>query len=126
MTITKQTESKKNTIYAVIKVNSKQYTVEKNSVIDIDYTKTGFSEKNGNVSFSDVLMFCDGENVVVGTPLVKYKVKGTLLAPTAENKGLVLGPKVISYKYKRRQNYHRKRGHRQKYCRVKITEITKG
>jgi len=31
--------------------------------------------------------------------------------------------KVISYKYTRREPYHRKVGHRQQYLRVKITQI---
>lgn len=117
------TTKQENAIYALIKVASKQYAVKKNDIIDIDYAVDHFSEKNGKVSFAEVLLFSDGEKVVVGTPHVKCKVKGLLLAPTPEDKGLVLGPKVISYKYKRRQNYHRKRGHRQKYCRIKITDI---
>ena len=32
-------------------------------------------------------------------------------------------PTIIVYKYKRRKNYRRKKGHRQLYTRVKITNI---
>ncbi|MFX6888242.1 50S ribosomal protein L21, partial [Acinetobacter baumannii] len=35
----------------------------------------------------------------------------------------VKGPKVIAFKYKRRKMYRRKVWHRQRYSRVKITEI---
>ncbi|MFQ5729723.1 MAG: bL21 family ribosomal protein [Waddliaceae bacterium] len=37
--------------------------------------------------------------------------------------GSAVGPKVVSLKYKPRQHQQKKWGHRQKYTRVKITEI---
>jgi large subunit ribosomal protein L21 len=42
----------------------------------------------------------------------------------AELVGHPKGPKLISFKYKRRKGYHRKVGHRQSLSRVKILEIT--
>jgi ribosomal protein L21 len=38
----------------------------------------------------------------------------------------VKAKKLISYKYTRREQYHRKVGHRQRYLRVRITEIAAG
>ena len=35
----------------------------------------------------------------------------------------VKGPKEIAFKYKQRKPFRRKVGHRQRYARVKITEI---
>lgn len=101
--------------YAIIETGSKQYTVKKDDVIDVELLDLN-GEKN--VEFSNVLFVKDGENVKVGSPrLAEFVVKGELVEQE------VKGPKVISYKFKRRQNYHRKIGHRQGYTRVKITDI---
>ena len=53
----------------------------------------------------------------MGTPTVEgAEVK-------AEVQGTVKGKKLIAFKYKRRQGYHRKKGHRQSYTRVRVTGI---
>ncbi|MFQ5766198.1 MAG: bL21 family ribosomal protein [Rhodospirillales bacterium] len=37
--------------------------------------------------------------------------------------GEVKGPKIVVLKFKRRKNYRRKQGHRQRYTRVRIESI---
>ena len=102
-------------MYAIIETGGKQYRVEKDDVIDVELLE---SEKGQAVEFKNVLFFNDGKHAKVGSPYVaKATVKGELLM---ESKG----PKVISFKYKQRKGGRRKVGHRQKYSRVKITEIT--
>jgi|SRR5512147_2930716 large subunit ribosomal protein L21 len=102
-------------MYAIIETGGKQYRVEKDDVIDVELLE---SEKGKSVEFTNVLFFNDGKNAKVGSPYVaKAVVKGELLM---ESKG----PKVISFKYKQRKGVRRKVGHRQKYHRIKITEIT--
>lgn len=102
-------------MYAIIETGGKQYRVEKDDVIDVELLEKNQGEP---VEFTNVLFFNDGKNVKVGSPYVaKAVVKGQLLM---ESKG----PKVISFKYKQRKGVRRKVGHRQKYHRVKITEIT--
>lgn len=102
-------------MYAIIETGGKQYRVEKDDVIDVELLD---SEAGSTVQFTNVLFFNDGKNAKVGSPYVaKAVVKGQLLM---ESKG----PKVISFKYKQRKGVRRKVGHRQKYSRVKITEIT--
>jgi large subunit ribosomal protein L21 len=104
-------------MYAIIKTGGKQYRVKKGDVIDVELLDNSSDQP---VEFKEVIIFNDGSTTQVGLPLVeKCLVKGELLAEA-------LGPKVIAYKYKRRKNYHRKRGHRQKYSRVKITDIAIG
>ncbi len=101
-------------MYAIIASGGKQHRVKKGDIIDVELLK----ETEGKVEFSDVLLYHDGESSHIGLPhLEKCKVKGEVI-------GEEKGPKVIAYKYKRRKNYHRKVGHRQKYTRVKITEIS--
>src|SRR3989304_10067997 len=104
-------------MYAIIQTGAKQYKVEKDSVIDVELIKTA---KDGKVEFNEVLLLNDGTNIKVGDPIVKNCiVKGDVLDE-------IKGPKVFSFKYKKRKNFHKKKGHRQKYTQVKITEINVG
>jgi len=96
-------------MFAVIRTGGKQYKVAKDDVIAIEKLD---GEAGAKVSF-DVLML----DSAVGNPLVSgAKVTGEILE-TAK------GEKVIAFKKKRRKNTHRKRGHRQTFTKVKITEI---
>ena len=99
-------------MYAIIKTGGKQYRVEQGDIIDVELLG---EEKT--VNFNEVLFASDGKTAQVGTPHVAgFVVKGEVL-------GEVKGDKVFAFKYKRRKNYRRKVGHRQRYNRVKITEI---
>ncbi len=102
-------------MYAIIENGEKQYRVEKDDVIDVELID---AKDDGQVEFKNVLFIGGGSAIKVGAPYVKQSmVKGELL-------GTVKGPKVIAFKYKRRKGSTRKKvGHRQKYSRVKITEI---
>lgn len=100
-------------MYAIIHTGGKQYRVEKGDVIEVELLKA----ESGAVEFKEVLLFNDGKKAHVGTPHVaKCLVKGEVVGDTK-------GPKVVCFKYKRRKNYRRKVGHRQKYAVVKITDI---
>ncbi|MCI5052029.1 MAG: 50S ribosomal protein L21 [Simkaniaceae bacterium] len=104
-------------MYAIIESGSKQYKVAKGDVIDVELLH---KEPNEKVSFESVMMVNNGNDVKVGTPHVTgCIVHGEVL-------GMEKGPKVISYKYKRRNNSRVKKGHRQKYSRVRILEIEEG
>lgn len=103
-------------MYAIIKSGGKQYRVAIGDVIDVELLKEeGNDEKV--VLFDDVLLFHDGSTSQIGTP----QVQGCQVV--GEPLGLAKGPKVIAFKYKRRKSFRKKIGHRQKYSRVKITEI---
>ena len=100
-------------MYAIIHTGGKQYRVEKGDIIEVER----LAVETGGVEFHEVLLFNDGKKAHVGAPHVpKCLVKGEVI-------GNAKGPKVISFKYKRRKNYRRKVGHRQKYSVVKITDI---
>lgn len=100
-------------MYAVIRTGSKQYRVSLNDVLHIERVQ---AERGAAIQF-DVLAIGEGDNLKIGTPLVAgAKVTGQVLAEGR-------GHKVIIYKWRHRKNYHRKRGHRQYFTEVRITEI---
>ncbi len=104
-------------MFAVIKTGGKQYTVRKDDVIEIEKLEGGAGDK---VSFDEVLLVGGEGTPKVGTPLLAgATVAGELVDQTR-------GPKIIVFKKKRRQNYRRKKGHRQDLTRVKITNIAAG
>ncbi|MCA0400906.1 MAG: 50S ribosomal protein L21 [Proteobacteria bacterium] len=100
-------------MFAVIKTGGKQYTVAANDVITIERLA---GEAGDVVAFSEVLMI-GGDKAVVGTPFVAGATVAGELVEQAR------GPKVISFKKRRRQNSKRKKGHRQDLTVVRITEI---
>jgi large subunit ribosomal protein L21 len=101
-------------MYAIIESGGKQYRVEKGDVIDVELLESNTGPK---VEFKHVLFLSTGSATKIGTPhILKSIVHGELLEE-------VKGPKVIAFKYKRRKPIRRKVGHRQRYSRVKITDI---
>ncbi len=100
-------------MFAVIKTGGKQYKVAAQDVITIEKLT---AEPGDVVAFETVLMI-GGETTVVGTPTVTgATVAGEVLEQAR-------GPKVISFKKRRRQNSKRKKGHRQDLTVVRITDI---
>lgn len=100
--------------YAIIKTGGKQYRVAVGDIIDVELLNTDQGEK---FEFGDVLFAFDGSEPKFGGPaLSDFLVVGEVL-------GTVSGEKITSLKYKRSHNQCRKWGHRQKYTRVRITDI---
>lgn len=104
-------------MFAVIKTGGKQYKVAAEDVITIERLP---GEAGETIVFNEVLLVQDGAATQIGAPLVSGAcVAGTLVEQAR-------GPKVISFKKRRRQNSRRKRGHRQDLTVVKITDILLG
>ncbi len=101
-------------MYAVIRTGGKQYKVAPEDVLQIEKIEGAAGDA---VSFPDVLMVGGEGGPTVGAPLVK----GAAVSAEVVEQGR--GPKVIIFKKKRRQNYRRKRGHRQELTTVRILEI---
>ncbi len=101
-------------MFAVIKTGGKQHKVAAEDKISIMALPGEPGEK---VTFGEVLMLVDGDDVTLGAPFVS----GASVA--AEIVGHERGPKVIAFKKRRRKNSKRKRGHRQDLTLVRITGI---
>ena len=101
-------------MYAVIKTGGKQYRVDPGTEIKVEKLK---GEIGDAVTFDQVLMASDGENVKVGKPFLDdTKVVGRI---THQGKNR----KIVVFKYKRRKGYRKKVGHRQQFTQVKIEDI---
>jgi large subunit ribosomal protein L21 len=100
-------------MYAVFKTGGKQYRVEKGDTLRVEKLAGGVGDA---VTFDQVLLL-GGEALKLGKPLVGgAKVEATIVAQG-------LGPKLVVFKFRRRKNYRRKRGHRQPYTALEITNI---
>ena len=103
-------------MYAVIKTGGKQYRVAPDDVLTIEKVA---GDKGAKVEFAEVLMIGGGSEskLKLGAPFISgAKVVAELVEHTR-------GPKVISFKKRRRKNSRRKRGHRQDLSTVRITSI---
>lgn len=100
-------------MYAVIETGGKQYRVEEGATITVERLPVAEGEQ---VTFDRVL-FVGGDETKVGTPVVEgAKVVGTVLEHTKDKKKII-------FRYRRKQRYRVKRGHRQPITRVKIESI---
>ena len=99
---------------AVIKTGGKQYMVSPKQKIKIEK----IDKKEGSeIAFNEVLLLEKNKKVEIGTPFLKgVKVLGKILKQ-GKNK------KVIVFKFKHSNRYHVKKGHRQRFTEVEITDI---
>jgi large subunit ribosomal protein L21 len=100
-------------MFAVIRTGGKQYRVAAEDVIKIEKVA---GDPGEIVQFGEVLLV-GGDNVTVGAPTVA----GASVAAEVLEQGR--GPKVIAFKKRRRKNSRRKRGHRQEFTLLRVTEI---
>lgn len=100
-------------MFAVIRTGGKQYRVAAEDVIKVDKIKASPGEI---VQFGEVLVV-GGENVTLGRPTIA----GASVAAEVLEQGR--GPKIIAFKKRRRKNSRRKRGHRQQFTLLRVTEI---
>ena len=103
--------------YAVIRMGSKQFQMEEGKTVLVDLQKT---EPGKEITFSEVVLYVDGDNIKIGSPLVKgVKVIG-------QAGEMVKDKKVTTGKLRKREGYRRTYGHRSKYTPVKVTQIVAG
>ncbi len=101
--------------YAVVETGGKQYRVKTGDSLAVERLD---SEVGKKVVLSAVLAVSDGKKLSVGTPEVSGK------KVSAEVVSHIRGPKLVSYKQKRRKGSSRKKGHRQELTVLKINKIT--
>jgi large subunit ribosomal protein L21 len=101
--------------YAIVEDGGKQYRAVEGVTIDVDRFP---AEEGEQIDLERVLLVADDDEVMIGTPFVAgAKVQATVVSQ-------VKGPKVVVFKYKPKQRYRSKKGHRQQYTRIMIDTIS--
>ena len=101
-------------MYAVFKTGGKQYRVSEGEILKIEKLEV---EPGKKITFNEVLMIADGENVQVGSPLVeKASVEAKVISQGK-------GKKVNILKFKRRKQSMKQQGHRQLFTEIQIGKI---
>ena len=103
--------------YAIFRALGKQFRAETGKTLKLPLM---VAEPGAKITFDEVLLSSDGTTITAGAPLVKgAKVM-------AEVVGHGKDEKLYVFKFKRRKNYRRKTGHRQKHTEVRITDVKVG
>jgi len=93
----------------------KQYRVSEGDVVRVEKLKV---ELGAPIEFKDVLLVKTEEKTYVGQPLVQgASVQGILESKDKDDT-------VLVFKYKKKKQYRRTRGHRQQHSAVRIEKIT--
>ena len=100
-------------MFAVIKTGGRQFRVAPDDVLEIGKIA---GDVGTIVQLNEVLVV-GGDTPVLGTPMV---AGATVAAEVLQHKR---GPKVISFKKRRRKNSRRKRGYRDELTVLRVTEI---
>lgn len=101
-------------MYAVVEIAGKQFTVAPREKIAVPTLK---HEPGAVVKFDRVLLLGDEKSITVGNPVVQgARVEATVV-------GHGRGDTVVVFKKKRRKGYAVRRGHRQGFTTVEITNI---
>ena len=101
-------------MYAVIKTGGKQFKVTEGDTRKVEKLTT---EVGKAFNLNSVLTLVDGDNVTIGTPIIKdASVDATVVSHGK-------GDKVKIFKMNRRKGYRKSQGHRQTYTEIKIDKI---
>ena len=101
-------------MYAIVEIAGQQFKVAKDQKVFVHRLK---EEEGKKVSFDQVLLIGDGDNVTVGAPAIDGA------AVEAKIVKHLKGDKVIVFKKKRRKGFTTKNGHRQDFTKIQIEAI---
>jgi large subunit ribosomal protein L21 len=101
-------------MFAIVTIAGQQFKVEEGQEIFVHRLE---AEEGKSLSFDTVHLIANGDDVTVGTPMLKASIGATVLDH-------VKGDKVTVFKKKRRKGYKVKNGHRQSFTKIKIDSIT--
>ncbi len=102
-------------MYAIVDINGNQRKVTPDAVLEVPQLD---GEPGAQLTFDQVLMVGDGDRIAIGRP---FLTGASLTAEVVEH---FRGPKLRIFKFKRRRDYRRRRGHRDERTRLRVTAIT--
>ena len=101
-------------MYAIVNIAGVQMRATREGILDVPRLAAA---PGATVTFDQVLMLADGDKITVGQPVVS---KAAITVVVLEH---LRGPKVIIGKFKKRKDYRLRKGHRQDFTRVRVTDI---
>lgn len=102
-------------MYAIIEDGSRQYRVEPNGTVTLDYRDV---QPGQQLELTKVLLYQNGADTLIGRPLVEGARVLTEVVDLPKTK-------TVIQKFRRRKNYRRLKGHTQPYVRVRVKHILK-
>lgn len=104
-------------MYAIVESGGRQYRAEAGHTFSVEKLPYEVGEE---VVLDRVLLVADDEDFTIGTPHIDgASVKATVVDQYR-------GEKILVWKYKPKNRYRRRQGHRQSYTRLRIDEIIPG
>ena len=101
-------------MHAIVQVGTNQYKISEGDFID---TNRLASDEGKSITLDKVLFFARDNDIRIGKPYLKdVEVTATIVKHG-------LDKKVIAFKFRRRKNYARTVGHRQRLTTLNITKI---
>jgi large subunit ribosomal protein L21 len=104
-------------MYAIIRSGDKQFRAEPGMTLRVPSIG---AEVGDSITFDEVLVASTDDGVKFGAPTVD----GASVVAEVVSHGR--GKKITVFKWKRRKNYRRKKGHRQGFTEVRVSEIRAG
>jgi large subunit ribosomal protein L21 len=101
-------------VYAVIEAGGKQHKVTEGEILRVEKID---AEVGTEITFDKVMMVKKDDTVMIGKPYVDNASVTAEIVEQGKHK------KIIVFKYKRKKNYQRKKGHRQQYTALQIKAI---
>lgn len=100
--------------YAVVQTGGKQYRVATGDTIRVESIPGDIGD---TVELTDVRMLSSDGDVTLGTPAIEGARVVTEISESGK------GKKIVVFKYKSKVRYRRKKGHRQLYTDLTVTDI---
>ena len=101
-------------MYAIVEIAGQQVKVAKDQKVFVNRLSV---EEGKSVSFDNVLLIGDGDNITIGAPAIDGALIGAKVVKHLK------GDKVIVFKKKRRKGFRKKNGHRQYLSEIVIESI---
>lgn len=101
-------------MYAIIRTGGKQYMVKPGSRFTVEKLE---GEKGSTIELKDVLLVADGDEAIIGKPVLENSKIECQVVSQARTK------KTTVFKFKKRKRYMRKKGHRQELTMLDVKSI---
>lgn len=104
--------------YAIVKAGGRQFRIVEGRMVRVPRIQASPGDE---IKLEPILALIESEDKIkLGRPLIP----GAMALCKVMRHGRF--KKVVSYRYKRRKGYHRKKGHRQDFTEVLVTKIETG